>query len=78
VLFYSTLLADLVDNNTSFTAGIYSIKKPSNGFMPFGIRSSGRNKRTELTKADIQAFEAVLERLVREVFDPETAFVEPH
>lgn len=78
VLFYSTLLADLVDNNTSFTAGIFSIKKPSNGFMPFGIRGSGRNKRTELTKADIRSFEAVLERLIREVFDPETRFVEPH
>lgn len=77
VLFYSMLFADQLESNASFTAGIFSIKKPSNGFMPFGIKGSGRSKRTELTTADLQAFEETLARLVREVFHPEVAFVEP-
>ncbi|MGB0295049.1 MAG: PD-(D/E)XK nuclease family protein [Flavobacteriaceae bacterium] len=77
VLFYSMLFADQLESNASFTAGIYSIKKPSNGFMPFGIKGSGRSKRIELTTADLKAFEEMLARLVREVFHPEVAFVEP-
>lgn len=76
VLFYSMLLSDQIGENRSFKAGIYSIKKPSNGFMPFGIKAHGRHKRTELTSADLRDFEVVLEQLVSEVFNPQVDFVE--
>ena len=76
VLFYSMLLSEQLQTNDTFTAGIFSLKKPSNGFMPFGIKGEKRSKRTELSKADLNDFELVLEQLVREVFNPEEAFVQ--
>jgi hypothetical protein len=36
----------------------------------------GRNKRTELLKSDLLAFEESLEKLIRELFDPKTPFTE--
>jgi hypothetical protein len=76
VLFYSMLLSEQLQTDDTFTAGIFSLKKPSNGFMPFGIKGEKRSKRTELSKADLNDFELVLEQLVREVFNPEEAFVQ--
>lgn len=75
LLFYSMLWSAKDSIDKPFQAGIISIKNMGSGTLLLGL-GPGRNKRTELLKSDLLAFEESLEKLIRELFDPKTPFTE--
>ena len=72
VLFYSMLWAE-EDPNSSFFAGVISLKNTASGTMLLEL-GTGRKKRTELATKDLESFEKDLEKLVVEIYTPEIAF----
>ena len=74
VLFYSMLWAE-DDPNSPFYAGVISVKNMSSGIMFLGF-GTGRTKRTELVKEDLENFEKELEKLAIEIYKPDIAFTE--
>jgi hypothetical protein len=61
--------------NREVSAGIISFKNMKSGFLPFGL---GKGKDTELAISTeiLEDFEAELETLIVEIFNPEIPFKE--
>lgn len=74
VLFYSMLWVE-DDPNSTFYAGVISLKNMSSGTMFLGLGTS-RTKRTELVKEDLENFEKELEKLAIEIYTPDIGFTE--
>lgn len=59
-------------------AGIISFKNLNNGFLKFGTKekSGGRAKNQEVTQETLDLFTVELKKLILEIIDPNTAFIE--
>ncbi|WP_224487966.1 PD-(D/E)XK nuclease family protein [Robertkochia flava] len=78
VLCYVYMMKGYIPENTKVQAGIVSLKKIKNGFMPFAISEGpgSRNSDPNITDEVMDAFEAQLFTLIRTICDPELPFVE--
>ncbi len=73
ILMYTYMLHKETPLSLPVTAGIISLRKLKNGYMPFGI-GEGRKKETAITQESLTHFEMVLSQLINEIFDPAIPF----
>lgn len=73
ILMYTYMLHKETSLSLPVSAGIISLRKLKNGYMPFGI-GEGRKKETAITQEALTHFEGILRQVIHEIFDPSIPF----
>ncbi|MCF1420783.1 PD-(D/E)XK nuclease family protein [Mangrovimonas futianensis] len=78
VLTYALMIYEKQLRTLPFEGGIISFKNLSKGFMKFGIKDNprSRSKNQLITQEVLKSFEVELKKLIIEIFDLKTPFVE--
>lgn len=79
VLFYTLLYVKNNQYNFSkpLQSGIYSFKNLNEGFLPIDFAMPRKTPETEITKEKLDDFLTILKEYIREIYNPEIAFIEP-
>lgn len=79
VLLYSYLYtkSKTFDFSKNIKAGIYSFKNLNEGFLSINFSSNYRNPDTIITEEKLEEFIAELKGYIKEIYNPEVAFIEP-
>ncbi|WP_372917195.1 PD-(D/E)XK nuclease family protein [Salegentibacter sp.] len=79
VLTYASLITESLDLNPPVEAGVISFKNLQNGFLKFTKNEKANQRsggKTELDSEIMGAFQTELKKLIVEICDPNTAFIE--
>ena len=65
------------DFSKNLKAGIYSFKKLNSGFLAINFSSNYRKPETTITEEKLEEFIEELKEYIKEIYNPETPFIEP-
>lgn len=76
ILMYAYMYCQQKNINTPVQGGIISFKKLNDGFLPFGVHTTGRNYDLEITSDIFDEFLIQLETLITEICDINLPFIQ--
>ena len=65
------------DFSKNLKAGIYSFKNLNSGFLAINFSSNYRKPETTITEEKLEEFIEELKEYIKEIYNPETPFIEP-